>query len=241
MKLKRYHTVNYFEVDALNKIRLSSLLRHLQEAAFEHTKIAGFVAGNAGGEFAWVLNRLMIDVDRYPVYGETISIITWHRGSNGFRSYREYEVFSGDKKIASASSLWLYINLMNRKIMKIPAEVDEKYRVIDEKALEVDLDSVKSNIRFDTAFSTDITIRNSDFDANSHVNNTVYFDFVETLVKAHDDKPFDIRSLSLCYSAEIDKSIKMIRASLGPDGDSTPFNIFDEGKVFAAGMLVKRC
>ncbi|WP_027358075.1 acyl-[acyl-carrier-protein] thioesterase [Desulforegula conservatrix] len=240
MEVIRKHRVEYHEVNTSYKMKLSAILRQFQEAAADHSEKAGFGSEDLTARgVGWVLNRLAMDFYRYPAYGERLEIITWHRGSRGFRSYRDFEVFSGNEKIAAASSIWLFVSLKDKKIMKIPSDVDSGYSSIERKALESDIDFFRPDFMSEPYLSADITVRSTDFDPLGHVNNTVYLDYVETLLAHGDMEDEEIRSVRINYSSEIGKGVGVIRAQLSRDGCGYRFGIMGE-KIFAGGMITFR-
>ncbi|MFO8048090.1 MAG: thioesterase, partial [Desulfosudaceae bacterium] len=97
-------TIDYFQSTTDGRVKLDSLVKILQNAALNHVHEAdrdSQVLIAAG--YAWILNKIMIDIIRHPVYGETLTVRTWHRGARGYKSYREYEIRSGEETVALAS------------------------------------------------------------------------------------------------------------------------------------------
>jgi acyl-ACP thioesterase len=172
------------------------------------------------------------------MYEEDIEVVTWHRGMKGFKAYREFEVYSGDQRIAAASAVYLYYDIRNQKIKRIPKNADRVYSVEAGAAFGDDLEQWKPIPRFDPSFDVSMTIRISDFDPMGHVNNSLYFDYVETLLFSFLNEERKIKKIKIQFAKEIDKSVKIITSGLVEAGEKLEFKIFDENKVFSYGEVV---
>ncbi len=70
-----------------------------------------------------------------------------------------------------------------------------------------------------------------------HVNNSVYFDYVETLLFSYLNKERKIKKIKILYAKEIDKSVKTIKLGLLESKTGFKFKIFNENKVFSYGEI----
>jgi len=114
MKVELKRQVRYGEVDPFFRQKIGSLFKLFTDAAVRHSESAGFGPRRLiRTGHAWVLNKFGVRIHRYPEYGETLRVLTWHRGQKGVRAYREFEVFADAERIAAASSVWLYIDMQN--------------------------------------------------------------------------------------------------------------------------------
>jgi len=238
MKVAVERKVEYFEVNPGFCITLGSLFRRLQESGIIHSEKAGF-----GPKYliqngrAWILNRIGINILKSPRYLETLKVVTWHRETVGFRSYRDFEVFSGTKKVAEASSLWIFVDLETRKILPAPENTADAYTAERDRVQGLDIESWRSDIKFSPEFSTEITMRSSDFDPIGHVNSAVYFDYIETLVSSRYNDPPEIKTIMIQFSKEIGMAVSSIKAGLTRNDNSCLFRIYNSETVFASGSL----
>lgn len=238
MKTAITREVRYDEVDPGFCIRLGSLFRRLQEAAILHSEEVGFGSKPLiEGGHAWILNKIAIRILDYPRFHDTLKVETWHKGSRGFRSYRDFEVFAGMEKLAAVASMWLFIDLKKKKIIKVPTDVSQIYSVEKQSALSLDIDRWRPEIRFKPEFSKMITIRSSDFDPLGHVNNVVYLDCIETMMESFLKHPPRIKSLIIQFNNEISKDFERVTAGLKPSGDEYLFTLFNDETAFAGGAL----
>ena len=175
-------TVSYGDVDRDEVLLLPGVFKFLQEAAIKHADLfdAGTHAMVSRGE-SWVLNRMAAAIHRYPRYEEPVRVVTWSSGIRAFKGYRDFRVFCGEEPVVSASSLWLYVNLRTKSLVRVPAEIAATFPSRPGAIFRPDLDKLKL-VPPDagSAKTHPVSVRYSDVDGNGHVNNTAYFDYLQT-------------------------------------------------------------
>ena len=182
---------------------------------------------------------MAVRIDRLPRYRETVRVITWHRGSRGFRAYRDFEVFVGEERVVAAASLWLFFDLAAKRLQCIPAELSQTYTEEARDAGCGDLDRWKPAGAAADAFAVAFTTRSSDFDPLGHVNNTVYFDMLETAVERAWGPEAFLRRLRIHFQKEIGRDVAGVRAGLETVDPGGIFRIYDGDVTFAAGDLLR--
>ena len=238
MKIQQIHPVGYTGIKPDYTLQLRALVGLLQDAAVAHSEQAGFGSRrqlDAGK--VWILNKMAVDIERLPRYRETVRVETWHRGSRGFRAYRDFLVFSGPERIAAATSLWLYFDLKANRLQRIPEQVGQAYTEEPESAGCTDLDAWKPAAMNGAGAKVDFTTRSSDFDPLGHVNHTVYFDMLETLVERGLGRPATLRRLRIHFQKEIPRDVTAVTARLERGERAGSFRISSETETFAAGDL----
>ncbi|MFC1504889.1 acyl-[acyl-carrier-protein] thioesterase [Thermodesulfobacteriota bacterium] len=238
MKITLHKQVKYFEVDAHFKLKLGHLFKLLQEAAIEHSEKVGLGSKTlVDTGSVWVLNRMEAEVLRSPEYLENLTVVTWHKGSKGYRAYRDFIVYAGDEKVAVASSRWLYFDMQHKRIVRIPEETSAAYTTETESAFDNQIDTWKADSNFSPTVIKPISIRTSDYDPLGHVNNAIYFDYVETLA-AHAFEDFTgVSRLKIEFKKELGQEIETVETGLAEAQDGHVFKIFNRDTVYAAGAL----
>jgi len=229
--------VSYKDVDREETLLLSSVFKLLQEAAIRHANQfdTGTHAAIARGE-SWVLNRLAVAFHRYPRHEESIQIETWSTGVQGFRGYRDYRIFVGDEIAVSGSSLWLYIDLKTKSLIRVPAAIAESFPSIAGNVFEPGLDKFSVVPPGPASPACSVSLRYSDYDSNGHVNNTSYFDFLQTALVKNNLSPKPAR-LQVKFLKEIRPEIEAVKVNLETRAAETIFSISGEGAVYAEGQL----
>ncbi len=236
MKIEIKKIVELSDVNKFYSLHLKRLLDYLQEAASAHSEKAGYGSreltenGNA-----WVLNRIGINIVRYPAYGDELTITTWHKGANGFRAYRDFQIVCGDEIIVSATSLWIFIDLSRKRIIKVPEKICKNYTVEDDQAMELDIDQWRPDKKLTTEYSIIISTRPSDYDSLGHVNNAVYFDYLETLLDTSLVDTPPVNRIIVDYTREIQKGVSQVIAGLKQQDNKWVFKIESQDCVHASG------
>ncbi len=239
MKVHFSKKINYYESDREHKLKLSSLINHLQEVAIKHSEQVGLGAGELQNRgIAWVLQKIGLQISEYPQYSDQIKVVTWARGTRGYKAYRDFLVYSGDTQIVAASSVWFCLDIHRKRIRRIPNEFENIYTIEPDAALGDELENWTIDDQFIPKFSCDLTTRSADYDSNGHINNAIYFDFVDTLLCRYCQKLYRIRRLNIQFLKEIDINIETITAGLQMTEHHMLFKIFNDKTCYARGDFV---
>ena len=241
MKIKKEHTIGFFDVDHNCRLTVQAGARLFQEMATMHSASvgAGYERLSKMGR-AWFLHCLQIEFVSYPVWKDRICVVTWSRGFKGFKGFREYEIRSADGELmVMGSSVWLFYDVNRHRIAKVPKEISACYEFDEDKNFADDPDKWEDcgQICIDRHIS--ISLRYSDFDMNGHVNNTVYPGFLEHLY--HDALGPDalpVKRVRLRFLRQIDPGRHYIEAGWQKKADRYECLIRDNETVFAQGELV---
>ncbi len=240
MKVEQPHKISLFDVDFQSISQAQAIARFFQEISTHHSSVVGVgpeVLFEKG--VVWFLNRLEIEFLRYPSLDEDITVTTWSRGFKRYKGFREYLMTSSKGEIARGTSVWIFFDVKRNRISKIPSDILDRYGVETEQGFDHEIDAWHSCGKVEMDEQIDISLRYSDFDVNGHVNNTVYFSFLETLyyhIRSLNSKP--IKNIKIRYNQEIDRGEKMIQAGWKNVEDVYQFNIFDESTLYADGEII---
>lgn len=237
MKVTISRKTNYFEADPSFKIRLCPLFRMLQEAALEHSERAGWgMKKMSERKSVWIITKFRMELIRPVTFGEELRVVTWSKTVDSLRAIREFEIYSGEEKVASASSVWVFLDLEQKKICMIPDHAASDYGTEDGNAIDFNLVRWKVSANFTPSKQCRISTRFSDFDTNGHINNTVYIDYAEHLVSLLPENP-KIKTFSIHFSKEIPPGTQHIDAGFNGDANGGIFKIFSDESSFATGEM----
>jgi medium-chain acyl-[acyl-carrier-protein] hydrolase len=228
--------VSYWNVDRDNLLTLRSLFAFLQEAAIRHADQcgAGARAKASRGE-SWVLHRMAVSVGRYPRYEEALRVNSWSTGIRSFKGYREFRVHCGGEPVASASSVWLYLNIASKGICRVPREVADGFPTHPGAVFCPGLEKLRFEPASGAAMERDVSVRYSDFDGNGHVNNTAYLDYLQTALAAGGFPPRP-GAIQVEFLKEITPEVGHVRVSLERRGQDVAFSLGSAAGVFARGL-----
>lgn len=240
MVLADQYAIRFDDVDFTGKIRHSALFRLLQEATWKHTENTGLgFSPLAEKKRAWVLNRIALEFEREPVFGDAIRVHTWHRGARGYRAFRDYEVSAGHQTVVRGASVWLLMDTENRKLVRIPEDVSVSYSVDTRKAMNSDINGVKPDTGFQAGLSQRVVVRPADFDLLGHVNNCIYLDYLDcALASANNGGRTDVRLLKVLYQAEMPYGVSDVTVDLAKTSDGFLFKIESNARPLVAGQII---
>lgn len=229
--------VSYWDVDRDQLLTLAGVFKLLQEGAIKHADQFGLGAQAMAtlGE-SWVLNRIAVEITRYPRYEERVKLVTWSAGIRGFRGYRDLRLYCGEELVVRASSLWLYINLRTKSLTRVPVELAERFPVGQAEVFRPDLDKVRYGAAAADATTTPVSLRYSDFDGNAHLNNTAYLDCLQTAL-AQQAFPARPRSVEMQFLKEVLLSVPSIEVALARAGSGAVFAVRSGNELHAQGAL----
>lgn len=195
-----YHSltidVRSSEVGPQSRMKISGLLNAFQEAAINHAGLLGAtVADLISRNLTWVLSRYHIQVFRYPLWQESVNLMTWPSARQGLFALREFEI--RDNKgilLAAATSSWMLLNLGNKRPVP-PSENLPDYPEDPRRALSDSFAPLPLIDRVD--FEVPFSVRSDDLDWNSHVNHVVYVEWAVEAAPHHllaDFRPTEIEA-----------------------------------------------
>ena len=156
--------VRYSETDIDAKLSLTGIMNYMQDCSTMQSEDAGVGIGYLGREKkAWLLSSWQIVIERRPVLGERIKVVTWPYAVKGLYALRNFAILDENGGyLVKANSYWFLMNTeiemedAGRKIA-VPKEMEETGRLVVMKHL---------------------------LDTNLHVNNAQYVDIARELVPA---------------------------------------------------------
>lgn len=185
------------------KITNRGFLNILQEAA----NLASSSVGHGVDDIertgtTWILLYWRLKIFKRAKYNDTLTIKTWASFARKIYSIRSFEVYNENNElIAVADSKWVFVDATSHSILKIPDELIDIYKPIDEKLFDNELkDKFKlpENISENYCYTT----MKRDLDANHHVNNVSFLDIA--LEALPDDLiNNDFKNINIVYKKEL--------------------------------------
>jgi acyl-ACP thioesterase len=171
-------SVYLFDTDAHGTLSVRGLWDFLQETAGLHTQLLGVAPEDLRPKgLAWILSRLRLRVDRYPVLGEKVTVRSWPTGTDKLFALRDFTVSDAKGSlIASAASAWLALKLESLRPVRIKSVFDRPGVDSLPRALEADMGKLPGPARVDS--ESPMVVRFGDLDANRHVRNSRYVEWV---------------------------------------------------------------
>lgn len=175
---KQNQTITYYMCDRTQQLTLSMLVNLLMEVSENHsTKLNREESFMRERGISWIILRYEFSIQRMPAYKEEVEIETFATEYNKLFTYREFIVRDkNNNKLVEVKTTFALMNNGNRKMERIPSEVVEPYGADfskrirrHDKPLEVDLSQSEQK---------QFIVRYFDIDANQHVNNSKYIEWL---------------------------------------------------------------
>ncbi|KAF2950348.1 palmitoyl-acyl carrier protein thioesterase, chloroplastic [Oryza sativa Japonica Group] len=223
--------VRSYEVGPDRTATLETVLNLLQETALNHVWMSGLLGDGFGATHAmitnnliWVVSRMHVQVDHYPIWGEVLEIDTWvgSSGKNGMRRDWLVRGRSSGAIFVRATSTWVMMNKVTRRLSKMPKEVRDEISpwFIDRHAIdEVATDKIIKLDTNATYVDSDLKPKRSDLDMNHHVNNVKYVRWMLETLPDQFLQQHQLSSIILEYRKECGSS-DVVQSICQPDEDT---------------------
>ncbi|PYG90299.1 acyl-ACP thioesterase [Ruminiclostridium sufflavum DSM 19573] len=230
---KKKYCVEYGDSDYYKSLKLSSLFNYIQYVASLHSKNLGAGIDDIEKEhgLAWVMVRILLNIDRMPVWNEEIYIETWPVEPKKMEFERDFCVRDKEgKALIKAISSWVLLDIDKREIVKSESVNIDFPPFIGERAVNKRMSKIKSNGELMFVYSRKISY--SDIDINGHLNNSRYIDFIA------DCFPIDKH----CMYAVEEMQVNYINEALAGDTIALYKDIsqFDTGNIYVEGVNEER-
>lgn len=202
-KLFKKYKVTFNDIDFSKKLKLSTLFNYFQEIGDLHSQKTGGSTTILQQEhgLTWVLTRIKVDIERYPNWNEEIILETWFHKPKKYQIERDFVVKDLDGNIIiRAISNWIIFDIKERKMKSIDSFKTTYSDYIDEKAIDCDFRKIKTIEEVDIAYKR--LIGCSDIDANKHLNNSKYIDFIIDCFSISELEKYYAHSIQVDYLNE---------------------------------------
>ncbi|MBN2049396.1 MAG: acyl-ACP thioesterase [Spirochaetales bacterium] len=211
------YTVRSYDVDIRRRLRLSCMMDYFQESAWRHAEELGVGVQRLGEEGCfWVLSRLCVEVERYPVWNEQVTLRTWPKGIDRLFALRDFLLFDeAGETCARASTAWLILHGERRR----PVRVEPFFQHLLSPTAAEALPGTPEKI---DPLTEDVSAgcRRSGYavlDMNRHVNNARYADWVLDSFPLERFDREGVRKFSIQYLAEIGPETEVDLRSSSPE------------------------
>ncbi len=193
------HTIRSVEIGPDQRLKIRPLIHLLQESAVGHSRQAGdtFPQQIKRGT-VWVLTRLHIQMQRYPLWEETLKINTWSAEIGNLYAVREFQLEDENGSCGVVTSQWILINIQRRRPTRILAELEKGYGNHPVRLIDDPFDPLPS--LQEVQFTHPFTVLRCHLDSLNHANNAFYVDWCLESI------PHDV--ISTMHLASIEISFK---------------------------------
>ncbi|CAM6110173.1 unnamed protein product [Calypogeia fissa] len=225
---RQMFVIRSYEVGFDRTASIETLSNLFQECALNHVGMSDFVGDGMGTTHAmmrhrliWVVTRMQIQVERYPIWGDVVEIDTWAagEGKNGMRRDWLVTDYNTGEILARATSTWVTMNQDTRRLSRMPDDVRseispyflDRWVMKDEPCRRIR--KLGDNAEY---IRSDLVPRLNDMDMNQHVNNVKYIGWVLESVPQSLSVAHELTSMVLEYKRECSPS-DVVQSLTSPD------------------------
>lgn len=193
--------VRSYDVDFRRQASIETVCRFFLEGAWNHAEALGFGFSHLAEEGKlWVLSRLMVQVHRYPRWGETVWVRTWPRAAKSVFAMRDFQLLSATREvIGCGASAWLVLDEKTRRPQRAERVLATVPVLPTERALPEDPEKIADVIGEN---GVPFQVRYSDVDVNQHVNSCRYLRWILDAYPAEFHAGHTVTTLEANYLGE---------------------------------------
>lgn len=227
-----------YQADVSARIKPSAILEIMQEMAGAHAEMLDVGRSRLlPMNLAWVLTRVEVRMDRYPVSGEAITVETFPM-PNRRVFFPRYFVFrdAQGNQIGCAGSIWVVLDIHTRK-MANAAEIAPLLPDNSDLTAPMGMPATVEEIPGEEQESFRSPVY-TDLDMNGHVNNTRYLDWCCNELGIDTMRSATMKQFAVNFNQEILPG-QEVRTALRREGDRFSFSGFEGDKRHfdVGGML----
>lgn len=151
----------------------------------------------------WVILQYDLQIKRRPRVNEMMRIQTTVGHYNPFFAQRGFKILTEDgDELVNITSLWTLIDMQKRHMVRLPLELVAGYGA--EPTKKLDRIPAPHKIAADDHYEEhQYQVRYLDIDANRHVNNSIYFDWMADVLGPEFLQSHEVTRVNLKFENEV--------------------------------------
>ncbi len=210
----------YCDVDFKDELKLSSALSYLEEVACSSADELGFGYSYIKQKnCAFMITNIHCEFISPIVLGEKMQVKTWPTPPTHVVFGREYQILSEkDEVCLNATSRWCLVDMQTGRLAQSKTVDNQDYSTYNTTKL---FDNVQWKIPSfhmeEGELKFTITIANSEYDHNMHVNNTRYADYCLNCFTVGELAKMRLKNFSISYVKQCKEgeTLRFYKKSIG--------------------------
>lgn len=194
------HKVTFYECDLGLRMKPSALLRVLQQGGENQLVDMGLGYETLRDKYsmAFLVSRMIMDIDRMPQNNETFTVETCPMGAAGSQFFRQANAVDGEGNVmVRLYTSWTLYDPAAHKVLRpkqFPVELPGGELEIDTKEFKLKIERGEAVGKRPVVYS--------DLDSNGHMNNAIYFDVICDMLPLEELKQASPRRIRLVYDQQ---------------------------------------
>ena len=198
----REFEVKYCEADFKDRLKISTALSYMEEAACSSADELGFGYAYVKPKgFAFMVTNICCEFLKPISLGDLVRVKTWPTPPSYVVFGREYQFLSKSSKVLmNASSRWCLVDVSLGKLLQSKYIDNQDYATYNTaKALQNPDWKIPSFATSEGELRFVLKIANSEYDHNMHVNNTRYADYCLNCFSIKELEACALKAFSISY------------------------------------------
>lgn len=173
---KDEYRVQTLDIDRKKRMTVPALVKIMQETSMQNVMQMKVSAWDLEPwNLSWVLFRKHLKINRFPMIGEKLTVVTYSCGFEKFFTFRDFKVFdAAGEMIAFSASTWLLMDIAERRMARIPDFILALEPKMPTEAESLPRVKLKLPIFGEAQHSKTYQVGWFDLDFNGHLNNAFY-------------------------------------------------------------------
>ncbi len=227
---RRSRRVRLGDASPGGRLRLDALARYLQDVSNDDTRDVALP-----DELAWVVRRTVIDVHRFPGFGEELELATFCGGIGPRWAERRVSVRGDQGGHAEAATLWVHLDMASMRPKPLPPAFAVAFaeaaggRTVRARLTHGDPPTPAPPVR-------PWPVRFVDFDVLGHMNNAAYWAAVEEELARRRDLRAPVRC-ELEFRQPVERGAAVGLVSVDGHDGSLGLWLVGDGAVYASARV----
>ena len=229
--------IHSYDVDFKRRATLDALCRYFLDAAWNHAEALGVGYSHLAAQMKfWVLSRLVVTIQRFPQWGERVTLNTWPRAARGILALRDFEIVNVQgARMVGGSSAWLVLDARSRRPQRLDKLQWSMKQFPVQRALPQEPEKLAERGNGKECFST--LVKYGDLDVNNHVNSASYIRWLLDAYPLEFHQKHKVQCLEVNYLGETTGGQKVsVQSSEGDTGEYWHL-IHSEGELACRARL----
>jgi len=180
-----------------------------------HAIALGLGRDGLGENLTWMLSRLRLEMDRWPMWQDEVLVDTWPSDLDRIFALRDFELCDAEgSRFGAAISAWLVVDETKRRPVRVPDSVKALRPTNAERALTGGFDELPEVGAPEGQAEFEVRWHNCDF--NGHLNQAYYVSWALDLVPLEVLSASCLRSLEIEFRAEARPTDRVVSDWEGP-------------------------
>lgn len=205
MKLEKEFNIGITDIGLNNSATNISILKVLEDIGCMHSDLVHLGVNDIEKtKKSWLLMDWKLEILKRPKYADKILVKTWARPSlkNSFCTFRDYEIYLNQEKIAIATSKWVLFDWEKSRITKISDEINLEYKAENESVFEEkEIEKLKEPSEIQHFMQYEV--KRMDIDINKHMHNLNYLSLAYEALPENIYFSEELKNVRIMYKHQI--------------------------------------